>query len=214
MKKYNQGFSLIALIIIVLVVVIICGGTYYYFNKSNLIKNINQSNNQASQNLTPANENMANLQWSEEAHDASGNIILLCDRQREEGEDGNCDTSGSSSIGSSAKSVGYINGQGAVAYCKNLNEGGYGDWRLPAVNELTYAYNVGKSAGFLPSSFSYFPYSSEKPVSLNSFHADLNYWSSTIDKNGSGNIYYVGFERGDTPAGSWDNDFAVRCVRL
>lgn len=36
----------------------------------------------------------------------------------------------------SEKSPNYMNWNEAVIYCKNLNEGGYSDWRLPNIDEL------------------------------------------------------------------------------
>ncbi len=63
-----------------------------------------------------------------------------------------------------------FNYSSAIDYCKNLQQDGYDDWRLPHIDELKSIVNYGASN---PATYSEFRLKSEW------------YWSSTISKSNS-----------------------------
>ena len=109
------------------------------------------------------------------------------------------------------------NWEEAIAYCENLTLGGYDDWRLPNINELS----------------SLVDYDTYRPAIYDVFqHTEDNfYWSSTsyIDKiektwlagyDGKKYAWVVNFYFGETEPSSYGfgyekskGNFYVRCVR-
>jgi hypothetical protein len=87
----------------------------------------------------------------------------------------------------------------ATSYCTSLSLGGYTNWRLPDVKELTYIVDLSK---YSPSIYSVF-----QNVSA------YNYWSSSTHARYSDRAWYVRFITGYS---SYYDNFAsnyVRCVR-
>ena len=84
-------------------------------------------------------------------------------------------------------------------YCKDLELGGFDDWRVPTVRELLTIV-------------SYYKY---KPAIIGGFNfiEDRFYWSSTRYKNHSGKNWGVNFRDGSSEANGIDYDRSIRCVR-
>lgn len=89
----------------------------------------------------------------------------------------------------------------AYTYCRNSNDGGYNDWRLPNVNELISIVDVAKSDPAIDDIFSY--------------TSSASYWSSTSLSTTAGRVgWVVGFNSGLSVGLSGEsNEQYVRCVR-
>lgn len=93
------------------------------------------------------------------------------------------------------------NWDSAVTYCENLTLGGYSDWRLPTVMELSTLVNSGTYNPAIDADFF--------PNTMSSFFS----WSSTTNANYTGDAWYVVFNYGyvDYDLKSYTN--YVRAVR-
>lgn len=90
--------------------------------------------------------------------------------------------------------------EGAKAYCENLTLGGFSDWRLPNIYELTTLLDNTKSS---------------KPFVIDGIaNIDSNYyWSSTTCASFSSSAWYVYFYNGYDDWFVKTNSTYVRCVR-
>jgi hypothetical protein len=88
--------------------------------------------------------------------------------------------------------------QGALTYCEELDLGGYGDWRLPNINELRSLVNYAKV-----SPASDFP----------GIPTDYFFWSSSSYVDNASSAWYVGFNIGNVSHDNRTNTYDVRCVR-
>jgi len=98
------------------------------------------------------------------------------------------------------ETTGPMNWEDAKSYCEGISLGGYSDWRLPTVKELSYIVNSGRSNPSINTD--YFP-NTLLP----------NYWSSTTNASGSGLACYVYFGSGYVSHYGKSNSYYVRAVR-
>ena len=90
---------------------------------------------------------------------------------------------------------------GAKQYCKNLNYGGYSDWRLPNLYELKSLVDYQK-------------YNPAIATNLINIKTDDYYWSSSYDVDNSSGAWGVYFKDGlDFWSGKSDSNYGVLCVR-
>jgi hypothetical protein len=94
----------------------------------------------------------------------------------------------------------YITWQGAVDYCDSLTWAGYGDWRLPNVNELTSIVDYTKSEPAIDST--------AFPATPPGF-----FWSSSSYESSTSNVWYVVFSSGSVGDFDKADEDNVRCVR-
>ncbi len=89
--------------------------------------------------------------------------------------------------------------QNAISHCENLSLGGYGDWRLPNINELESIVERTKT----------------NPAIVNGFvnTSSKYYWSSTTLTDYSHNAWIVNFNYGYENYRPKDSSLYVRCVR-
>ncbi|MBO4639191.1 MAG: PEGA domain-containing protein [Treponema sp.] len=120
----------------------------------------------------------------------------------------------------------------AVDYCKNLDEDGYSDWRLPNIDELRtlivnnpYIENGGyckisEKAGKLSSkdrTYDCYSYYEENPTKLGDKRG-LGFWSSSILSDHPDSVWYMEFGRAridsiNRKCNESGCDHEVRCVR-
>ena len=91
----------------------------------------------------------------------------------------------------------------ALAYCEDMDFGGYTDWRLPTIKELRSIVDYSR---FSPAiNTTYFHNTSNTVASL--------YWSSTTNAGGGGGVWVVVFYYGCDTSTSKGNSGYVRAVR-
>ena len=107
----------------------------------------------------------------------------------------------------------------ALNYCKNLNEGGHNDWRLPNIDELR---TLIKAPGTISGGKCQI---SEKAGKLSSedwskadcdgnFDIDKNwFWSSSLNSNDDDDVWLVNFQYGALGNNYMSTRQYVRCVR-
>lgn len=100
-----------------------------------------------------------------------------------------------------AKTATY-NWTSAISTCEDMQLGGYSDWRLPNVNELTQLVDRSKSKPAIDSAFQ----------DTASDDGDY-YWSSTTYAKYITNAWSVGFAYGISAGNGKTNSYHVRCVR-
>ncbi len=91
--------------------------------------------------------------------------------------------------------------QGAIGYCEALSLGGFSDWRLPNINELSSIVDYTKSNPALDSSF--------QNITPANF-----YWSSTTNASTHSYAWSVYFDSGYQHYGAKIINRPFRCVRL
>ena len=89
----------------------------------------------------------------------------------------------------------------AKKYCDDLQHGGFSDWRLPSISELSNIIDDDKFNPALNNAFRYF--------SKN----NTWYWSATTNSKNSSSAWYVNFQDGGTYWGDMTSENSVRCVR-
>jgi hypothetical protein len=89
----------------------------------------------------------------------------------------------------------------AINYCESLGLGGYTDWRLPNINELTTLLDIAKF----------------NPAIEDAFVVNINtskiYWSSTSTKFDLSNAWIINFLYGESVSSSKISSNGTRCVR-
>ena len=91
----------------------------------------------------------------------------------------------------SNKTANTMDWNNAINYCKNLNEGGFSDWRLPNINELKTILDNGRSK----------------------LGDTCWLWSSSVPSNNSNRAWHIGFYNGTVNHIIKGYDNYVRCVR-
>ncbi len=99
-----------------------------------------------------------------------------------------------------SEKIAYMNWFKANQYCKKLTLGGYHDWRLPTIKELITIVDYHKH---------------EPAIDKNSFKnvGSNSYWSSTVNKSASNDVWIINFDDGSIYDGNKLLDAYVRCVR-
>ena len=126
----------------------------------------------------------------------------------------------------SSKADKDMNWDDAVAYCKNLNEGGYSDWHLPTISELrTLIQNCPKTenggeCGVTDSCLSgkcRNDACSGCGADSTSKHSKLGdtewFWSFYVQADNSVNAWRVSFYYGNVSSYNKNTTYSVRCVR-
>jgi hypothetical protein len=88
----------------------------------------------------------------------------------------------------------------AISYCKNLNYGGYSDWRLPTIEELYSITDQRKSSN---------PFANSEFRNIKSYA----YWSSTEDNKYTSYSWSLHFGNGYGYYNVQSSSYYVRCLR-
>ena len=120
----------------------------------------------------------------------------------------------------SEKAPNTMNWIDAVEYCKNLNEDGHNDWRLPNIDELRTLIKapetisggkcpISEKAGKLSSK----DWSNADCVGVSKLGDRSDFWSSSVLSDYSSHAWYVNFDIGDVLENHMGDNYYVRCVR-
>jgi len=93
-----------------------------------------------------------------------------------------------------------VNYTQAKAYCKELDLGGFHDWRVPTLHELLTIVDYRRYKPAL-----------KKPLAY--VEDESSYWTTTLYIGDSGSRWVVNFKDGATSDASENYDRYVRCVR-
>lgn len=90
----------------------------------------------------------------------------------------------------------------ARRYCEALNLGGFSDWRLPSIKELSSITQMNTYAPAISEQF--------KNISKDKYNY---YWSSTTYASNSSDVWVIFFNRGNVDWLDKSSAYFVRCVR-
>ena len=88
----------------------------------------------------------------------------------------------------------------AITYCEGLSLGGFDDWRLPNIKELSSIVDTTKSSRAIQ--LTYFPDTMQD-----------RYWSSSTDAGSTTDAWIVHFLLGVVGSNNKSDNYYVRCVR-
>ena len=95
----------------------------------------------------------------------------------------------------------------ALNYCKDLDLGGYDDWRLPGPQELLSIVNNGKTEFMIDEK--YFSYIADNSEEDNKY----SFWTSSVYDYSDEHAWFINFSYGSQNASNKTNEYRVRCVR-
>lgn len=93
--------------------------------------------------------------------------------------------------------------QSAIDYCSALGIGGYGNWRLPEIEELVYLSDKGAYDPAIDAAFVYTVHTTDKHF----------YWSNTINEANTSEAWVLTFYHGGDYQVDKASENYVRCVR-